>query len=145
MILEQGLVAFASVISFALLFHVPPSQYLCCGITGAVGWACYLASMEVLQSAIVASLVASLVLAVLSRFFAVRRRMPILIFLISGIFPLVPGAGIYYTAYHFIMNNNAEALRMGTESFKIAVAIALGIVLVLSLPARFFSKRVKKG
>ena len=47
---------------------------------------------------------------------------------------LVPGAGIYYTAYYFIMGDNAMALSKGIETIKIAVAIALAIVFVFSMP-----------
>ena len=56
------------------------------------------------------------------------------VFLICGIFPLVPGAGIYYTAYYFIMGDNAMALSKGIETIKIAVAIALAIVLFSRCP-----------
>ena len=49
-------------------------------------------------------------------------------------FPLVPGAGIYYTAYYFIQNENALALAKGISTFKIAVALAIGISLVLCVP-----------
>ena len=56
------------------------------------------------------------------------------VFLLSGIFPLVPGAGIYYTAYYFIQGSNALALAHGISTFKIAVALAVGISLVLSIP-----------
>ena len=48
--------------------------------------------------------------------------------------PLVPGAGIYYTAYYFIQNENALALAKGISTFKIAVALAIGISLVLCVP-----------
>ena len=48
------------------------------------------------------------------------------------------GAGIYYTAYYFIMGDNAMAVAKGVETFKIAVALAVGIVLVLALPGRLF-------
>ena len=56
------------------------------------------------------------------------------VFLLSGIFPLVPGAGIYYTAYYFIQGNNALALSNGISTFKVAVALAIGITLVLCVP-----------
>ena len=46
----------------------------------------------------------------------------------------VPGAGIYYTAYYFIQGSNALALAHGISTFKIAVALAVGISLVLSIP-----------
>ena len=65
------------------------------------------------------------------------------VFLICGIFPIVPGAGIYYTGYHFFMRDNAMALTKGLETIKIAIAIALGIGIVLSLPQFFFTLRRK--
>ena len=55
-----------------------------------------------------------------------------------------PGRGILVgkdRVYYFIMGQNALALDKGVETFKIAVAIALGIVLVLSLPYSFFGRR----
>ena len=55
-------------------------------------------------------------------------------FLLCGIFPLVPGAGIYYTAYYFIFGFSGLMVQKGIETVKVAVAIALGITLVLSLP-----------
>ena len=70
----------------------------------------------------------------LTRVFAITLKMPVTVFLLSGIFPLVPGAGIYYTAYYFIQGNNALALSNGISTFKVAVALAIGITLVLSVP-----------
>ena len=39
--------------------------------------------------------------------FAILLKTPVTVFLLTGIFPLVPGAGIYYTAYYFIQGENA--------------------------------------
>lgn len=138
MMLVQVAVAFVATVSFAVLFHVPNKQYLFSGLTGAFGWLVYLLALWGGQSAVMASFAAVIALTVLSRVFAVWRRAPITIFLICGIFPLVPGAGIYYTAYYFIMGQNGAALDKGIETLKIAVVIALGIVLVLSLPYSLF-------
>lgn len=135
----QLIVAFFATVSFSILFNVPKEQYICCGITGAMGWFFYLVITANQGSVATASLVATIMLTALSRYFAVTRKTPITIFLISGIFPLVPGAGIYYTAYHLIMNENELAIYKGMETAKVAIAIVLGIVLVLSLPNGLFS------
>lgn len=135
----QVLVAFLATIAFSGLFNVPKEQYLFCGLTGALGWFCYLKVYSLGESMVIACFGATLMLTLVSRFFAVYRKMPITIFLISGIFPLVPGAGIYYTAYYLIMNDNVLALEKGMETAKIAIVIALGIVFILSLPQRIFN------
>ena len=65
------------------------------------------------------------------------------VFLLTGIFPLVPGAGIYYTAYYFIQSNNALALSNGISTFKIAVVLATGIALVLGIPLPHRRRRAR--
>ncbi len=134
----QFFIAFGGTMAFAALFHVPPRQYLACGAAGAAGWLVYTWMMQLQPSTVVASLVAVLPLTALARLFSTRRKAPITLFLLCGIFPLVPGAGIYYTAYYFITGQTGLTVDKGTETIKIAGALALGMVLVLSLPGRLF-------
>ena len=75
--------------------------------------------------------------------FAVVRKTPITVFLISGIFPIVPGAGIYYASYYLIMNDTILANAKGIETVKIAGEIALGIVVVLAIPYKYFALTFK--
>ena len=52
-----------------------------------------------------------------------------------GVFaPLVPGAGIYNTAYYFLQDDRALFANAGVETLKIALMLALGIALVCSVP-----------
>ena len=86
-----------------------------------------------------------------SRMMTVKMKCPITIFLISGIIPLVPGAGIYYTAYYLVTNQYMKAAEKGIESVKIAFAIVLGIIFIVSIPRELFrlkywkQRRFKKG
>lgn len=142
----QTAVAFISTIAFAIIFHTPRREYLFCGITGGLGWLVYLICMDFHTGVVTASFFATVALAWASRSFSFYRKAPVTIFLITGIFPLVPGAGIYYTGYHLFMSDNSQGLLKGLETIKIAVAIALGIGIVLSLPAFFFTlRRAPKG
>lgn len=133
--LTQFVVAVMATVSFGITFHVPKRHYLAGGLTGAVGWMAYILCYDLLSvSAPVAVLIATLPLTLCARFFSVYHKAPVTVFLLPGIFPLVPGAGIYYTAYYFIQSNNALALSNGISTFKIAVALATGIALVLGIP-----------
>lgn len=132
--LWQLLVAGVGTLAFAILFYVPPRHYVWCALTGAVGWLVYWLLMLAQPSTVVASLIAVVPLTLLSRIFSVWRKAPSTVFLFCGIFPLVPGAGIYYTAYYFIQGNMALFASKGMETFKIAVALALGIAITLSVP-----------
>ncbi len=139
--LFQTLVAFLATIAFSVIFHTPRKEYLLTGITGGVGWLVYLIAMHFGCGTVAASFFATVALAWLSRIFSFAHKAPVTVYLICGIFPLVPGAGIYYTGYHFFRSDNALALSKGLETIKIAIAIALGIGIVLSLPRFFFTWR----
>ena len=137
----QTAVAFVSTVAFSIIFHTPRREWLCTGATGAVGWLVYLAAVGLGAGAVGASFFATVALTWVSRVFSFARKAPVTVFLICGIFPLVPGTGIYYTGYHFFMSDNSLAMSTGLETIKIAVAIALGIGIVLSLPRFLFTWR----
>ncbi len=125
--------------AFSLLFGVPKKYYPYCGLIGGAGWLVYaLLTDPGLCTAAEATFFATVLVVLLSRFFAVRERCPVTVFLISGIFPLVPGAGIYWTAYYLVTDQLALALSNGFAAVKAAVAIVLAIVIVFELPYRFF-------
>ena len=130
----QFLLAGAGTLSFAILFACPRRSLPTCALVGAVGWFVYELAVLLGADSAAASLLAVIPLTLLTRVFAITLKMPVTVFLLSGIFPLVPGAGIYYTAYYFIQGNNALALSNGISTFKVAVALAIGITLVLSVP-----------
>ena len=79
-----------------------------------------------------------LAMVLLSRLTAIREKCPVTIFLICGIFPLVPGSYVYWTAYYFVTDQMSLAAENGYMAIKIAFAIVLGIVFVFEIPQRAF-------
>ncbi|WP_124068221.1 threonine/serine exporter family protein [Clostridium sp. E02] len=137
------LAAFIGTIAFSLIFGVPSKYYPYCGFIGGFGWLVYMLLLKGLTEPS-AALAATIVVILLSRTFAVRKRCPVTIFLISGIFPLVPGAGVYWTAYYIVTGDMTRAAQSGYLALKVAVAIVLGIVFVFELPQGFFRFAAKK-
>ena len=137
------LCAFIGTIAFSHLFNVHQKHYFLCGLVGAVGYLCY-CLLDLKTSPAFSTFVATMVVVLFSRILTVIRRCPITIFLVSGIFPLVPGASVYNTAYYFVMNNLDEAIVWGINSLKIAFAIVLGIVFIVSIPRQCFSLKYWK-
>lgn len=142
--LIQLLIAFVSTMAFSFIFHTPHKQRIFIGITAGMGWITYVIASFFGAETAVASFIASLVITWISRLCAFHRKEPITTFLICGIFPIVPGAGIYYTGYYLFMGENALGASKGFETLKIAVAIALGIGIVSSLPRFLFTRGDKK-
>lgn len=138
----QIAMCFAGVYGFSVLFQTPRRLRLYCGFTGAAGWLVYLMLRIHFDLPYVGAFAAAMALTMISRRLAVQLHATTAVFLVCGIFPLVPGAGIYYTAYHFVMGENAEAVAWGIDSIKMAVAICLGIGAAYSLPDRLFGWKV---
>lgn len=136
-ILIEILVAIAATISFSALFGVPRRFYLFCGIIGCVGWEVYCFLLAPCGAAIAAFLATAAVI-FLSRLTAIWQHCPATIFLISGIFPLVPGTGVYWTSYYLVTDQLSLAVENGYQALKIAFAIVLGIVFVFELPQGLF-------
>lgn len=124
--------------AFAVLFGVPGKYYPYCGIIGGCSWIAYLFFERF--GTVLASLAATVVVVLLSRIMAIRERCPVTVFLISGIFPLVPGSYVYWTAYYLVTDQVGLAATTGYMAVKIAFAIVLGIVFVFEIPQRFFRK-----
>ena len=133
-ILLSTLYASLGTLCFAVLFHVPQRHYIRCAAVGGVGWLVYLLAMALGAGCVSATLAASVPLALLSRWYAVKARAPATVFLLCGIFPLVPGAGIYYTAYYFVSGQMALFSAKLAEVNKVALALSVGIAVVLSVP-----------
>lgn len=134
----QVLMAALATVSFSVLFNVPAREYVYCGITGAIGWLFYLITYSMIDSISFANFVAAIIITITSRLFAVNRRVPVTIFLIAGIFPLVPGAGIYYTTSLIFNNEVNQAAAKGIETISIAICIAFGIMMVFLIPQKLF-------
>ncbi|MBP3462038.1 MAG: threonine/serine exporter family protein [Tyzzerella sp.] len=140
--------SFIGTIAFSILYHVPSKYYKYCGFTGMVGSLCLYVCSDVIERPL-ATFLATLLVVFCSRIFAVWRKCPITVFLISGIFSLVPGSAVYYTAYNFVMNDLSLAVDSGIYALKVAFSVVLGIVFVVSIPRQWFSveywkKRVAK-
>lgn len=138
--LIQFAVAMVATISFSIIFSAPAKELPFCGITGAVGWIVYFVMTRTVTGPVAASLIATLLLTLLARIFAAKRRLPVTVYLLAGIFPLVPGAGIYYTAFYFFTGNREMFAHIGAETFEIGIAIVFGIIFGSALPQVIFNK-----
>ena len=141
MIFLEMFVAFAATMAFAVIFNVCRSELIFCGLAGLVAEGVYLFTLRISDETALAIFVASIAVTVLSRILANVRRMPVTVYLISGIISLVPGAGMYNTVYNIISSDYMKAMYTGVDTIKVAVAIAVGIVLVFALPNKMFFKR----
>ena len=140
--LIQALAAFIGTVAFACLYGVDRIQYLSMGIIGALGWMAYLLLVrQAGATAPVAALFSAMLVCLMARAVAVPARCPAQLFLICGLFTLVPGAGIFWSTYYLTAGDISMAGSFGFTAVKVAVAIVLGIVFAMELPQRLFSRK----
>ncbi|MCR4738338.1 MAG: threonine/serine exporter family protein [Bacteroidales bacterium] len=126
--------AFIGTMAFAVLFGVPRRYYLDCGFCGMVGWLLYLILVRHTGLSVpIVVFFATALVAFTAMVQAIVRKCPITVYLICGIFPLVPGAGIFWTTYNVVSEQLGAALHSGITALKVTVAIAFGIILVAEL------------
>lgn len=136
----QFVIAAVATISFAIIFSAPKKELLFCGFTGALGWIVYFIMTKAGFSIIISSALAAFILSIFARVFAVIRKMPATVYLLTGIFTLVPGAGIFYTAYYLFIDNTKISSAKGIETFEVAGAIVIGIIFGFAIPQSLLRK-----
>ena len=142
----QTLAAFIGTFAFAILFGVPRPQYATCGIIGAIGWAAFLIMTRARIAGTMVSITFSTVLiCLMSRIVAVWDKCPSTVYLLCGIFPLVPGAGIFWFTYYLVAEKFRLSMTTGFNAGMAAIAIVLGIILAMEFPQRWFSKLRRKS
>lgn len=140
----QALSACIGTVSFAILFGVPRNLYAVGGVIGTVVWLCYLVAFRYADTtAPVATLIAAFLVCILSRYAAVPFKTPGNVFVICGLFVLVPGAGLFWFMYYLLSGNLDMSWTTGFTAAKVAVAVVFGIILGMELPQWLFSGRKK--
>lgn len=130
----QMLAALIGTATFAILFGVPRKYYFPAGVVGMCGWLAYLIAVRYTPLGLVGgTLIASTIVAFLSRFFAVRLKCPSTVFLICGEFPLIPGAGVFWSSYYVVSEQMGASLDAGFTAVKVTIAIVLGIIIAANV------------
>jgi len=128
-IFEQLITSFIASAAFGILFNVPGRTLWQCGIVGMIGWLMYVSFLKIPLDAITATLIAAFTVTLLSQFFARKYKMPIIVFNVSGVIPLVPG-GLAYDAMRNVVENHYDiAVQLAAKAFMLSGAIAIGLVI----------------
>lgn len=121
--------SFLASLFFCVIFDAPRKLYLSCGVVGACGWMIYILFYNGLQvHTIYSSFFGSLALGLLSHYMARYKKEPAIIFMVTGIIPLVPGGLAYDATKSLVLLHFNKAINTMLEVTLIAGAIALGLL-----------------
>ncbi|EUJ51026.1 threonine/serine exporter family protein [Paenilisteria rocourtiae] len=128
-ILMQLAFSFLATLAFAIITNVPRRSLIECGLTGTFGWMTYWILMHLDAGTTMSTLAGAFVVAIASFFFAKSKRLPVTIFNVPGIVPLVPGGLAYQAVRNFVLGDYLEAISFSVRVALVAGAIAAGLVL----------------
>ena len=131
--LYDFIIALTCTVGFAVLFNLPRTAILNAGFAGGFSWVIFNLFHSITNSSVLSTFVASLAIAILAETFAVKFKFPATIFIVPAIVPLVPGHALYYTMLSIIQNNYSAAVRYGSETVLVSIAIAGALTVVLSV------------
>jgi uncharacterized membrane protein YjjB (DUF3815 family) len=126
-----------------VIFNVRTGGLICC-LGGAWGWLVYLLAALTGCSDLLCYFLAAMAISAYSEVMARVRKCPVTGYLLLSFFPLVPGAGIYYTMEYAIQGNTEMFLEQGLHTLGIACCLAVGVLVVSSsvrMAATFHNNR----
>ena len=141
--LVQVIVSFIGCVGFAIYFNVHSWGVPLTSLGGLLTWAAYLVAAHFGCGIVGANFWAAVVAAIFSEIMARVRKYPALSYLVVSIFPLLPGAGIYYTMTYILQSNTDAAWAKGMETASVAGIMAVGILLVSTAVRAIYTVKAK--
>ena len=135
--------SFVATACFGVIFNAPTKAIPYCGLVGMVGWTLYFTLSGFGMQAVHASFICAFIVAIVAHSFARKYRLPMIIFSVSGIIPLVPGGTAYNSMRSIVELNYLMGMEYGMRAFMISGALAMGLVfaeVIMQIIARILKK-----
>ena len=137
-------VSFVACAGFVIVFNIHGHGNLLCALGGAVTWAAYCIAEVLGCDSLLCCFIATCAAAVFSEAMARVRKYPAISYLVISLLPLIPGAGIYYTALHAIRGNMPLAGNYGINTLATAGVMAAGILVVSTAVRMWTTHKMKE-
>ena len=123
------LFSMSSTIAFSVITNIPRRAFLACGFTGAAGWMTFwILQTYCHQNIGISNFLGAMMIGLISIFFSRVMHMPVIVFNVPSLVPLVPG-GPAYMAVRYMMNQEfTESMEKVVTVLVTAGAIAIGFM-----------------
>jgi uncharacterized membrane protein YjjB (DUF3815 family) len=143
-LLIDAIACFVGCFGFVILFNIHGPGGLLCALGGTLTWLVYLITMEITGNDLPAYFWGTLFAALYSEAMARIRKYPAISYLVVSIFPLIPGAGVYYTMNHAVRGDMEAFAAQGMYTGAIAGIMAIGILMVSTTVRIYHVWRTRK-
>ena len=129
-ILFQLIASAVGCIGFAIIFNIHGPGILLCALGGMIAWAVYSLFIRFGYSDLVGYFWGAAISSAYAEIMARIRKYPAISYLVVAIFPLIPGASVYYTMNYAVRGEMSAFAGQGMHTIAIAGIMAVGIILV---------------
>lgn len=129
-------------IGFSILFNIHGRGSVLCAIGGVLTWLVYRLVLHYSCNDITAYFWATVTASLYSEIMARIRKHPAISYLVISAFPLIPGAGVYYTMNYAVRGEMEHFASQGIHTVAIAGVMAVGILLSTTI-VRIASARLR--
>ncbi|WPC17318.1 threonine/serine exporter family protein [Pediococcus inopinatus] len=137
--------AFIATVGFGIIINIPHRALVAAGLIGTVAWLIYWAIVNMKLGLALSNLTAAVVIGILSDVAARKMKMPMLIFNIPSLVPLVPGGQAYQMVRNIALGNVAQGVHFLTQVIEITGSIAIGFLLAELLNKLWKKLKAKKA
>ena len=131
-------------IGFLILFNVHGPGGLLCILGGLLTWVVYCLCKKWGLGEIGANFFGAVFAAVYAEAFARIRKYPAIAYLVISLFPLIPGAGVYYTMAHAVKGEMDLLASQGMTTAAIAGSMAIGILMISTAVRLWTTRKMRK-
>ena len=125
--------AFVGCCGFFILFNIHGPGGFICALGGTLTWLAYRLVKEYSGDDILAYFIATMLASLYSEIMARIRKYPAISYLVVSAFPLIPGAGVYYTMNYTLTGDMENFVNQGMHTIAIAGVMAVGILMISTL------------
>ena len=129
----QNIATFIACAGFCIIFNIHGFGIVICAIGGMITWMVYCACGYFGCDIYVSYFFSALVAAAYSEIMARVRKYPAISYLVVAIFPLIPGAGIYYATSYLMQSQRDAFVQKALQTIGVAGVIAVGILMISTL------------
>ena len=128
-LLLECIACFIGCIGFAILFNIHGPGGLLCALGGVLTWIVYSLVLRFSGNDLPAYFFGTVTASVYAEVMARIRKYPAISYLVVSAFPLIPGAGVYYTMNYAVRADMENFATQGMHTIAIAGIMAVGILL----------------
>ncbi len=128
----EALGCFITGVGFSIIYNIHGPGMFICAAGGVLTWLTYRIAGYLGCGDILAYFWGTVVAALYAEIMARIRKYPAISYLIIAAFPLIPGAGVYYTMNYAVRAEMEHFVSQGFHTLSIAGVMAVGILVISS-------------